>query len=498
MVLNKGNLALNSNLLLNITFSLFPISFIFGNLITNLNFLVFCCLGIFRLRSKILTNKLNLPLKIISLFFLLVLFSTILNFAESLYLGKYDKYDSTQLIKSILFLRFFLILLIIYLLSKFDIINYKFFFIFAAIFPVIISIDVIFQYIFGFNVIGIKGLERHNPSFFGDELISGGYIKNFAFFSIFFIINKLRNENTLSNIILLILTICILSTGIHLSGNRMPYVLFLFGLFLLFIFGKDLRKILLISYCIIYIIFQTLVSIDVNLRYAHGYFVNYASQAIVSISNQAVKLVSKNQEKKEKDTNSLSKNNKQVEQEIVEIKDDVLNRTGNSRLVHVKARDLEGTWETRLHEDPEEHGYKKLVFTGIEVWKKNKIFGNGIRSFRFECRKIINEQKRGLCSNHPHNYYVEILIDLGIVGAILTIGIAFLFIVFLLRNFKALKKEKSIENLFLLAAILSLFLEVFPLRSSGSIFTTNNTTYIILMSSIILCYSNLLARKNFR
>ena len=372
MVLNKGNLALNSSLLLNITFSLFPISFIFGNLVTNLNFFLFCCLGIFHLRSKILTNKLNLPLKIISLFFLLVLFSTTFNFAESLYLGEYNKNDSTQLIKSILFLRFFLVLLIIYLLSKFDIINYKFFFILAAVFPVLISIDVIFQYVFGFNVVGFKGLDRNNSSFFGDELISGGYIKNFAFFSIFFLINRLRNENTIFNIILLILTICILSTGIHLSGNRMPYVLFLFGLFLLFIFGKDLRKILLVSFCFIYIIFQSLISIDVDLRYARGYFINYASQAIVGISNHVVSLFFEKQEKKENIESHHDKNNKKVEQVIIEIKDDVLNKFGNVRLVHVKPRDLKVTWEARIYEDPEEHGYKKLVLTGIEVWKKKQ------------------------------------------------------------------------------------------------------------------------------
>ena len=72
MTLAKENLALNSNLLISIAFSLFPISFIIGNLVTNLNFLLFCCLGIFYLRKKILTNKLNLPLKIISLFFLLL------------------------------------------------------------------------------------------------------------------------------------------------------------------------------------------------------------------------------------------------------------------------------------------------------------------------------------------------------------------------------------------------------------------------------------------
>jgi len=37
----------------------------------------------------------------------------------------------------------------------------------------------------------------------------------------------------------------------------------------------------------------------------------------------------------------------------------------------------------------------------------------------------------------------------------------------------------NLQNLFLLAATISLFLEVFPLKSTGSIFTTNNTTYII-------------------
>ena len=141
MTLAKENFALNSTSLINIVFSFFPLSFIFGNLITNLNFLLFCCLGIFNLRSKILTNKLNFPLKIISLFFLLVLFSTSLNFIDSLYFGERDKFDLSRLIKSILFLRFFIILLLVFLLSKFEIINYKLFFTSAAILPVLISID---------------------------------------------------------------------------------------------------------------------------------------------------------------------------------------------------------------------------------------------------------------------------------------------------------------------------------------------------------------------
>ena len=467
MTLAKENFALNSTSLTNIVFSFFPFSFILGNLIVNLNFLLFCCLGIFHLRSKILTNKLNFPLKIISLFFLLVLFSTSLNFIESLYFGESDKFDLSRLIKSILFLRFFIILLLVFLLSKFEIINYKLFFTSAAILPVLISIDVIFQYIFGFNVIGIKNLPRHNPSFFGDELISGGYIQNFCFFSILFLTNKIRNKNNLFKIFLTTFTICILAIGILLSGNRMPFLLFIFGLFLLFFFVKDLKKILLISFCVLPIIFGSLIKVDENLKNAQSNFYKYSKRTIVYVSKT--------------------------------LKNNLFSTAQNQKEIEKKEKmKSKSSFSSSLNDDPEEDAYQKMAFTAFETWKKNKVFGNGIKSFRVECRKILIEQKKGLCSNHPHNYYLEILADLGIIGLFLVMGIAYIFMIFLIRNYKVLKKENNLENLFLLAAIISLFLEVFPFKSSGSVFSTNNTTYMVLMGSIILSYKKLLDGKNFR
>jgi len=461
MILNKKNLSLNAVLLINIIFCFFPICFIFGNLITNINFLLFCCLGIFLLRSKILINKINFPLKIIFLFFLLVLFSTSLNLAESLYSGRYEQSDLSRLIKSILFFRFFIILLIVYFLSELDIINYKYFFLSAAIFPTLISIDIIFQYTFGFNVIGIKSLARHNPSFFGDELISGGYIQNFSFFSILFLTDLIKKNNNLSKIILTTFTICTLAIGIMLSGNRMPFFLFLVGLFLLFFFSKDLKKILLTSCCTIFIIFGFIISFDENMRNHYGGFYFGVKDTTVFLTK----------------------------------------KIKNNLLFTIQDKE-EFKKEEKWEEDPsvtdlEQHPYKKLTLTAFETWKSNKIFGNGIKSFRVECHKIVEEQKRGLCSTHPHNYYLEVLIDLGIAGIILAMGIALAFIVFLVKNYKVLKRENNLQNLFLLAAVISLLLEVFPFRSTGSIFTTNNTTYIILMSSIILSYKKLLKGKNF-
>ena len=156
--------------------------------------------------------------------------------------------------------------------------------------------------------------------------------------------------------------------------------------------------------------------------------------------------------------------------------------------------------------------YTRLFYTALDTWKRNKIFGNGIKSFRIDCDKLrgsaiypelgynIGEnmmlfKRNRLCSNHPHNYYLEILTETGIVGFFITLTIALLFVVFILKNFK-LFKENNIENIILLSATISLILEVFPFKTSGSIFTTNNAAYIILLSSIILSYKKKLTTSS--
>ena len=84
MILSKENFNINPILLTNLVFGFFPISFVLGNFVTNVNLILFCILGIIQLRSKILTFKFNLAIKIIFLFFLIVFFSTSLNFLNSL------------------------------------------------------------------------------------------------------------------------------------------------------------------------------------------------------------------------------------------------------------------------------------------------------------------------------------------------------------------------------------------------------------------------------
>ena len=450
MMLNEKNININSILFINLIFAFFPISFILGNLFINLNLVLFCIYGIWFLRSKILKFKFNNTLKIIFSFFLVVFFSTILSFIKSFYFQEYDESIITRLIKSVLFFRFFILLLVIYILSEYDFLNYKYFFVSSAFSVFIISADVVFQYTFGFNIVGLESYFHYNTSFFGDELISGGFIQNFAFFSILFFIYIFRNNKNYFKLILIPFLITLISLGIMVSGNRMPFILFLLGLFLIYIFNKKIRKLVLVSILIIPLVFSFVILSDNYWKVAYKSFYH-------NIRGTTLDLFERMQSDEE----------------------EVLLKEQKEHLAYQR----------------ELSGHRKLISTAIETWKLHRIFGNGIKSFREDCRKIIETQKRGICSNHPHNYYMEVLTDLGIVGLIVVIIIASMFLFYLFKNYRFLGKN-NLQSLFLLAATISLFLEMFPIKSSGSIFTTNNATYIILVASIILSHKKLLEGKN--
>ena len=462
--INKGKIKNKPNLLINLIFGFFPISFVFGSLFVSINLTLFCCIGIFYLRSKILKTKLDFVIKVIFLFFLLILFSTSFSFVKSFYFEGYEYVHLIRLAKSILFFRFFLMLIIVYLLNELDILNFRYFLLSAAFISILVSLDIIYQYIFGFDMIGFKSHVSHNTGFFGEERIAGGYIQRFSLFSIFFIAFSLKDKIS-AKYILTIIIICILGTGILFSGNRMPLVLFLGGLFLIFLFDVKLKKIVTISFISLLIIFKFIISSDDTIKNLYiSYYGNSKDVLISAIPN----IFKKNQSQKYNENKKSKIKNRPNYQSV----------------------------------------QNRIFLTAIDTWKKNKMLGNGIKSFRIDCAKLrpknilikdeINlaetfllGKKNRLCSNHPHNYYLEILTETGIVGLFISLIIAILFVSFFFKNFKYFKGN-SVENFILLSAIISLTLELFPLKSTGSLFTTNNATYLTLISSILISHKKLL------
>ena len=473
----------NSYLFVNCVFGFFPISFILGSLIVNLNLLLFCCLGIYYLKSKILTTKFDFILKIIFLFFFIVFFSTALSLVKTLYFEGYDSANVTSTLarftKSILFFRYFLLLLVIYLLSKFDILRFKYFLLAVVFASILLSLDIIYQHIFGLDIIGLKGLDFRSSGFFGDENIAGGYLLRFSFFTIFFTIITFKNNN-FAKFISTVVVICILGIGLFFTGNRMPLILFILGLFLVFSLDLKIKKIILVSLVLLSLLLTFIISSNEPYK---RHLSNHYSSFIEAIENTFLTPFDINIWKGV-GIQSWTRTKRVDETEI---------SLGQKKFFHtVKFKS----------------NYLRLALTAIDTWKPNKIFGNGLKSFRVDCGKLATEsavfgknlvnlgeeqipdKKNRLCSTHPHNYYFEILTETGIIGLIIASIISLLFIVFIFKNIKFMK-QISIENYILLSAIISLFLETFPLRSTGSLYTTNNATYIILIGSIILSYKDL-------
>ena len=266
----------NPYLFVNLVFAFFPFSFILGSFVINFNLFLFCCLGIFYLKSKILQTKYDFIIKIIFLFFLIVFLSTTISVIKFQYFdGHLSNLNLVRFSKSIFFFRYFLFLIITYLLNKYDILDFKYFFVIAAFASILISLDIIYQYIFGFDMIGLKNPPAYegkssnfwalatannprNSGFFGTEYIAGGYIQRFSFFAIFSSILLFKNNNYTKFIFPLII-ICVLGAGILFSGNRMPLVLFILGLLLVFLFNLKIKKILFISLVVLLILLKFII-----------------------------------------------------------------------------------------------------------------------------------------------------------------------------------------------------------------------------------------------
>ena len=92
---------------------------------------------------------------------------------------------------------------------------------------------------------------------------------------------------------------------------------------------------------------------------------------------------------------------------------------------------------------------------------------------------------------HPHNYYLEILTETGVFGFSI-ISLIFIIIIYLTLIKKYFLKSFLNNNHIIIPFIFLFIAEIFPIKSTGSFFTTGNTTYLFLIIGIMIG----LARKS--
>jgi O-antigen ligase len=411
----------------NFLLALMPLSFIAGNLIINYNIIILILSTIVIYKKEVFKQQYFFLDKIIILFFTFILIFGPINDIMA-FINDAPQKDFTTTLKSFLFLKYLFLYFSVRFLVEKKIIYIKFFFISSCFCSVFVCFDIFYQFIYGKDIFGyeIVGNGRRLSGPFGDELIAGGYIQRFSIFS-FFLIPLFYNHYSRSLLkYFLPLIFLIFFTGLILSGNRMPMILFIFTVFLIFVFHKQVRKYLLYFVIIFSIIFSSFYNFSSNVKRSSNNFYGQISKMVTIIIN--------------KDFDN--KNSPQ---------------------------------------------YFKEFSSFYETWLLNKYTGGGIKSFRYHChlRKNIPEDSSFICNMHPHNYYLEILTELGAFG--FAIVLILLYNVLHISFFKKYFSKSTLkENNIIIPFIFLLIVEIFPLKSTGSFFTTGNTTYFFLLISILV------------
>ncbi len=158
------------------------------------------------------------------------------------------------------------------------------------------------------------------------------------------------------------------------------------------------------------------------------------------------------------------------------------NDNAKKRLIDltIKQTNIHNLNNTHIFSIQHTHHY----ITAYKIFLDNKMFGVGVKKFRKVCSEEKYNFSKWSCSNHPHNSYIQLLSETGLIGFSFMFSLL-LFLVFkifkhLLYKFRS-KEYFSNYQVFIISAIV---ISIWPLAPSGNIF--NNWLSIIYYLSIPL------------
>ena len=137
-----------------------------------------------------------------------------------------------------------------------------------------------------------------------------------------------------------------------------------------------------------------------------------------------------------------------------------------------------------------------LFSSAIDIFEKNIIFGSGVKTFRVNCKYInpekIKELKKRIlnvqyCSTHPHNYYLQLLAETGLIGfAFVFLTFCKLLSMYLSQLYFLIKKEKKLGSKSYVCILSALVVSLWPLTTSGSFFNNWISSILYLTIGIFL------------
>tara|TARA_B100000965_G_C19528816_1_gene730109 strand:+ start:70 stop:1320 length:1251 start_codon:yes stop_codon:yes gene_type:complete len=141
----------------------------------------------------------------------------------------------------------------------------------------------------------------------------------------------------------------------------------------------------------------------------------------------------------------------------------------------------------------------RLYESSYMLFKENYLTGVGLKNYRVDCDFQIDPRPTHpaqFCSTHPHNLFLEILSETGMVGFLIFTTFIILIFKRISKIFNFDNKEFSLIN-FARGSFVILLIYVWPIKTSGSFFTTFNGSFFWFnLGLLILIIKNFQKIKN--
>ena len=297
-------------------------------------------------------------------------------------------------------------------------IKYLFYCIFLC-FSVLI-IDGFYQYFIGKNILGHKNIDiQRVSSLFGNESILGSYLSRL--WPIFFGLSIFFFKTKDRLFFVLILIFILSEVLIFLSGERVAFFYINLSAIFVIIFSRSLFKLRLIT-----LVCSLLLLLIIS------YFNPTAKERIIDKTLVQMNL-----------TNEKNK--------IIE--------------------------ETYIFSE----GYTHHYISAYKMFLDNKFLGVGVKNFRNFCSDERYKSAHA-CATHPHNTYIQMLSETGIIGFLFLIFVLFYFCKFVIKHLIFRFKQKYYFTDFEICLLSGVAIYLWPFVPTGSIFNNwlNITLYLYL------------------
>jgi O-antigen ligase len=331
-------------------------------------------------------------------------------------------------------------LLISYLIEEDKNILVYFFYSLVITFSILILFALI-QYTFELN----KHASRIS-SLFGDELILGSYLSRLLPLIIALFYIKSNKTHLEKNLFLLFVAFSYFT--IFLSGERASFFYVnLSLLFILFFIRINLKQIFLFIIILILLFFTFILNTQIqtgkNLisRYTKSIYHGMSLNSLIGIKVESQSKLLENQ------PNFLKSQDK---------------------IIAVNCKDEKNRFKFFTC------GHESLYLTALNMFFDRPIIGHGPKLFRLKCSDPKFAEGISSCMTHPHNFYIQLLAETGV------IGFSFLFCLFLYVIFLSIKyfyysffKKKKLYSTYQVCLLACLLITTWPFIPNGNFFNNH-------------------------